>query len=388
MVIGIRKIRQKRKQKKPIDEHIVPFGRTSIFDEEDSARKEMPKEARETAAKLKVQNPLYQNVSDVLQMKTVEPSSSNPMEGTTQVTYIDDLDENIEETSLNTKDDEKTPLLTTPDSETVEPNQQVANEIVSNTVEETNLDMKDDEKTPLLTTPDSETVEPNQQVANEIVSNAINAALFSSFGSKPKKVTHIGDNTPLLDDYIDLDEEKDDKPQDNDEINFYEIATEGVDEQTVDSIHDDIKVPPDNLTITQNALNTIDEESDELSLPQETLITSDDDPMLTPPQETLITLDDNPMLLPTQEKPTEDSFELPQEILDLLDNNPDEISTPPETVITNVDEMNDVPQLTTTEQVETPKQEKTIFIEEGEGKHIVLLDLPTDPDTISAISLD
>ena len=349
MVIGIRKIRQKRKQKKPIDEHIVPFGQTSIFDEEDSARKEMPKEARETAAELKVQNPLYQNVSDVLQMKTVEPSSSNPMEGTTQVTYIDDLDENIEETSLNTKDDEKTPLLTTPDSETVE---------------------------------------PNQQVANEIVSNAINAALFSSFGSKPKKVTHIGDNTPLLDDYIDSDEEKNDKPQDNDEVNFYEIATEGVDEQTVDSIHDDIKVPPDNLTITQNALNTIDEESDELSLPQETLITSDDDPMLTPPQETLITLDDNPMLLPTQEKPTEDPFELPQEILDLLDNNPDEISTPPETVITNVDEMNDVPQLTTTEQVETPKQEKTIFIEEGEGKHIVLLDLPTDPDTISAISLD
>ena len=387
MVIGIRKKRQNRKQKKPVDEHIVPFGRTSIFDE-DSARKEMPEEARETATELKVQNPLYQNVSNVLQMKTVEPSSSNPMEGTTQVTYIDDLDENIEETSLNTKDDEKAPLLTTPDSETVDPTQQVANEIVSNAVEETNLDMKDDEKAPLLTTPDSETVEPNQQVANEIVSNAINAALFSSFGSKPKKVTHIGDNTPLLDDYIDSDEKMDDKPQDNDEVNFYEIATEGVDEQTVDSIHDDIKVPPDNLPTTQNALNTIDEESDELSLPQETLITSDDDPMLTPPQETLVTLDDNPMLLPTHEKPTKDPFELPQEILDLLDNNPDEISTPPETVITNVDEMNDVPQLTTTEQVETPKQEKTIFIEEGEGKHIVLLDLPTDPDTISAISLD
>ena len=347
VVIGIRKKRQNRKQKKPIDEHIVPFGRTNIFDE-DTARKQMPKEGRETATELKVQNPLYQNASNVLQMKTVEPSSSNPMEGTTQVTYIDDLDENIEETSLNTKDDEnaplltsetvepnqqvaneivsnateetnlnmkddeKAPLLTTPDSETVDPTQQVANEIVSNAIEETNLDMKDDEKAPLLTTPDSEPVEPNQQVANEIVSNAINAALFSSFGSKPKKVVHIGDNTPLLDDYIDSDEEMDDKPQDSDEVNFYEIVTEGVDEQTVDSIHDDIKVPPDNLPTTRDALNTIDEESDELSLPQGTLITSDDDPMLTPPQETLITLDDNPMLLPTQEKPTKDPFELPQ----------------------------------------------------------------------------
>ena len=102
IVIGCKKRRQKKKRKEELDK-VIPFRRVSAFDAT-SVRRGMPiKEPK--GNELTIKNPIYTDEYEVMQMKDIGKIDNElqQREGTTEVTYLDDVanvDDEYDDTPL------------------------------------------------------------------------------------------------------------------------------------------------------------------------------------------------------------------------------------------------------------------------------------------------